>query len=569
MASFVAEVNSDFAPDIDKNESVFKDVWGQYENVIVQSLITSFGLDFIQDQHGGDVDTIHNVRQIGKDPKMHYKNAQNATDYAKRGAYDSRKYHQDSRYIAINRKMSESKKNGTLTDAYTGKKVARNAKMDLDHVISAKEIHDDPGRILAGTKGTDLANTKDNLKPTDRSINRSMQAKDKEEYLQTWAEKGPQRQARINELQAKSSLSDKERKELNKLEKQEEINPNKVRAEEQHARKAYDRQVALDYYTSSKFLTATVKGAGSLGAKMGLRQAAGLVLYEVWAAAKAELQALAPGKSLKDMLEAVANGIKKGFANAKEKYREILAKFGEGFLAGALSSLTTTICNIFFTTAKNVVKSIRQIYASVVQAGKVLLFNPDNLELGERIKTATVILATGASVLVGSAVGELIATTPIAATPIGPTVITFCSSLVSGLLSCTLLIFLDRSDFINKLIDKFYLGLQEVVADYKAAADAFEELAAELSQIDIASFRAETARYQQLALKIETAKSEAELNTILLAAYKTFDIKIPWKGDFDSFMGDRSNHLVFEWCLNVVLVASVVAILINRPYIRI
>lgn len=546
MASFVAEVNSDFAPDIDKNESVFKDVWEQYENVIVQSLITSFGLDFIQDQYGGDVDTIHNVRQIGKDPKMHYKNAQNATDYAKRGAYDSRKYHQDPRYIAINRKMSESKKNGTLTDAYTGKKVARNAKMDLDHVISAKEIHDDPGRILAGTKGTDLANTKDNLKPTDRSINRSMQAKDKEEYLQTWAEKGPQRQARINELQAKSSLSDKERKELNKLEKQEEINPAKVQAEEQHARKAYDRQVAFDYYTSSKFLTATVKGAGSLGAKMGLRQAAGLVLYEVWATAKAELQSLAPGKSLKDMLEAVANGIKKGFANAKEKYREILAKFGEGFLAGALSSLTTTICNIFFTTAKNVVKSIRQIYASVVQAGKVLLFNPDNLELGERIKTTTVILATGASVLVGSAVGELIATTPIAATPIGSTVITFCSSLVSGLLSCTLLIFLDRSDFINKLIDKFYLGLQGVVADYKAAADAFEELAAELSQIDIASFRAETARYQQLALKIEDAKSEAELNTILLAAYKTFDIKIPWKGDFDSFMGDRSNHLVFE-----------------------
>lgn len=546
MASFVAEVNSDFAPDIDKNESVFKDVWEQYENVIVQSLITSFGLDFIQDQHGGDVDTIHNVRQIGKDPKMHYKNAQNATDYAKRGTYDSRKYHQDPRYIAINRKMSESKKNGTLTDAYTGKKVARNAKMDLDHVISAKEIHDDPGRILAGTKGTDLANTKDNLKPTDRSINRSMQAKDKEEYLQTWAEKGPQRQARINELQAKSSLSDKERKELNKLEKQEEINPAKVRAEEQHARKAYDRQVAFDYYTSSKFLTATVKGAGSLGAKMGLRQAAGLVLYEVWATAKAELQSLAPGKSLKDMLEAVANGIKKGFANAKEKYREILSKFGEGFLAGALSSLTTTICNIFFTTAKNVVKSIRQIYASVVQAGKVLLFNPDNLELGERIKTATVILATGASVLVGSAVGELIATTPIAATPIGSTVITFCSSLVSGLLSCTLLIFLDRSDFINKLIDKFYLGLQGVVADYKAAADAFEELAAELSQIDIASFRAETARYQQLALKIEDAKSEAELNTILLAAYKTFDIKIPWKGDFDGFMGERSNHLVFE-----------------------
>ena len=58
----------------DRNEYV--SIFQQYEKVIIDSLITSFGLDFIiQDQHGGDVDTIHNVRQIGVDELMKYKNS--------------------------------------------------------------------------------------------------------------------------------------------------------------------------------------------------------------------------------------------------------------------------------------------------------------------------------------------------------------------------------------------------------------------------------------------------------------------------------------------------------------
>ena len=38
-----------------------------------------------------------------------------------------------------------------------------NGSVHLDHVVSAKEIHNDGGRILAGIEGVDLANTKTNL----------------------------------------------------------------------------------------------------------------------------------------------------------------------------------------------------------------------------------------------------------------------------------------------------------------------------------------------------------------------------------------------------------------------
>lgn len=545
MNSFVAELNSGFSSEPDEN--VFVSIWNEYERVIMQSLITSFGLDFLaHDQHGGDVDTIHNVRQIGRDSNMVYKNAQNKADYASRGEYNTYQYHQDPRYIAINKKVSDSKKNGTLKDAYTGRTVAQNANIDLDHVISAKEIHDDSGRVLSGLNGTDLANCDDNLKPTDRSINRSMQDKDMEDYLQKWEADRPQRQAKINELKLKGALSDKERKELSKLEKLEQIDPDKMRTENKKTRAAYEAKLAKAYYTSSKFLRDTAVVAGKRGAEMGMRQALGVVFVEIWMSSKEEIQALPPGKDLKDMFEAVAEGVKNGVENAKVKYREVLAKFGEGFLSGTLASLTTTICNIFFTTAKNLVKCIRQIYASVVEAGKILLFNPDDLMFGDRIKTATVILATGASVLIGTAIGELIQKTPIVAIPgVGPVVTAFCSSLVSGLISCTLLVFLDRSKFMNRVISALN-RIPSEVNNYKEIADALEILAAKLEKLDIAKFRAETEKYRNIAIKIGTAGSEQELNDLLHSAYRVFDIKIPWEDNFDIFMENKSNHLVFE-----------------------
>lgn len=545
MSEFMTEINNGMIPDPEEN--VFFSIWNEYERVIIKSLITSFGLDFlVKDQHGGDVDTIHNVRQVGKDSEMYYKNQNNQMDYENRGTYDSVAYHQDPRYKAINRKMSEDKKNGTLVDSYTGKKVARNAHYDLDHAVSANEIHNDAGRILAGLSGEELANCEENLKPTARSINRSMQDQDMEIYLKKWEEQRPTRQARIRELTCRNNLSDQERKELAKLNSLEEIDPDKMRAENKKARKAYEDKIAKEYYTSPKFFNDTMKAAGCRGAQMGMRQALGCVFVEIWMAAKAEIQAMPINCELKNILEAVGRGIKKGIEQAKQKYKEILSKFGEGFVSGALASLTTTLVNIFFTTAKNLVKSIRQIYASVVEAGKVLLFNPDNLMLGDRIKTSAVIIATGSSVLLGTAVGELIGKTPIAAIPgVGSFVVTFCSALVSGLFSCSLLIVLDRSKFINNVIN-FLNAIPTEVNNYKEIADAMQVYAAKLEKLDIEKFRNETEQYKSIAEQISKSETETELNNILLKAYKAFNIKIPWEGDFNSFMGNRSNHLVFE-----------------------
>lgn len=84
---------------IDTKKNALQSLFESYEKVIIESLIQSFGLDFlINDQHGGDVDTIHNVRMIGKDPQMNYKNSKNAQAKENNGPYDPNVYHKAPSY---------------------------------------------------------------------------------------------------------------------------------------------------------------------------------------------------------------------------------------------------------------------------------------------------------------------------------------------------------------------------------------------------------------------------------------------------------------------------------------
>ena len=75
-----------------------------------------------------------------------------------------------------------------------------------------------------------------------------------------------------------------------KLEKLEQIDPDKMRAENKRTRAAYETKLAKAYYTSPKFLKDTAVVAGSRGAEMGMRQAVGFVFVEIWMSSKEEIQ---------------------------------------------------------------------------------------------------------------------------------------------------------------------------------------------------------------------------------------------------------------------------------------
>lgn len=317
------------------------------------------------------------------------------------------------------------------------------------------------------------------------------------------------------------------------------------------AKKDYERQLTISYYTSPGFAKDVTKAAGKIGITMGIRQTLGFVFMEIWFAVKKEFQEIRQSAKMgcAAICEAIANGLKKGIESAKDKYKEMLAKFKEGFLAGALSSITTTICNIFFTTAKNIIRIIRQCWASLVQALKILFLNPDNLPLGERIRAVAKVLATGASVVVGTIVTDAVQKTPLGTMPvIGDIVSTFCGVFVTGIMSCTLLFFLDRNKLVNKLVNLLnnITTVDKTVKYFQDQAEYFERYAAELMQIDLDKFKKEIAEFRSISLQLEKAGSQEEINQILKNTYERLHIKLPWEGDFGAFMSDRNNRLVFE-----------------------
>lgn len=512
-----------------EDEDVRASLLQQYENVVVESLITSFGLDFlVQDRTGGDVDTIHNVRQIGKEPGLTYKDQTNARAYANRGEYDSTAYHHHEAYIAKNRDVSRTRKNGTLTDAYTGEKLGRKDHVDLDHILSAKEIHDDPGRVLAGLNGPDLANRDVNLKPTNSHTNRTKKADSMDKFLKR----------RGNEYTAAQKR--------------------RMLALDKKARAAYNHKLALNYYTSDRFLDATGAAALDVGSRMRARQVLGFIFAEIWFAVRDQLGGLEQGgraATMKERLEAVARGFKDGLAAAKAKYRQLISRFLDGAAAGALSSLCTTLMNIFFTTAKNVVRILRQVWSSLVQAFKVLFLNPDQLPFSEKLNAAAKIIATGASIVAGTLVGEALARTPLKTIPVlGDIVISFVSAMVSGILSCTLIYELDTGDLCRQLA-AFVQGMLHPleaydarIAYYHEALEKLEAYSAQLLQLDLERFKKETALVSRIARGIGSAGSLQELNRLLEADLEALQVKVEYGSheDLDAFMKDGKGTLRFS-----------------------
>ena len=457
MATYPSVSVKNYIPD--DNDNIMNDLFLQYRKVIVESIITSFGLDFlINDQHGGDVDTILNVRKIGDDSSMYYKNVKNEENYNNRGDYSKSKIDSDPKFIDFRDEQKKERLKGTLKDEYTGKTLKKDAEVDIDHTIATKTIHDDRGANLSGVDVNELANDKSNLAPTNSALNRSMQDKTADEYKAYMDEKKAHVQANIDELKSKSNMTEKDKQKLAKYENRkdeldEQFNDDtykNLKRKEAQAKKVYEAKINATYYTSSKFVTDTAKAAANVGARMGVRQVVGFIFTEIWFSVEDEFKKIKDDFDLGKLLNAIGIGVKKGFINAKEKYKELWDKLCSGTVAGIISSVTTTICNIFFTTSKNVVRVIRQSYASLVDAAKVLFLNPDQLVLGERIRAFAKILSTGASIVVGTLVSQGIENTPILGIPVvGDIIPEFCGSFVTGIMTCSLLFFFDRSEVIK------------------------------------------------------------------------------------------------------------------------
>lgn len=365
------------------------------------------------DRDGGNVDTIHNVRIKDEFGNLKYASEEMKRLYENRIPYnkdETNRYKKNKLFRITNKEYSAQKKEGNLDDSYTGIRLRRNADVDLDHTISKKEIHDDPGRILAGIDGPELANKESNLNPTDRSINRSKNQDSTEKFIKRIEQEEQKRINKIQELKNKESLTDKERKELHKLKRLQEINKEKMKKIDKRARKEYEAVLNKEYYLSKKFLGDVGKTSLKEGYKMGFQQVLGLFLRETITAIFDEIRdvcksGLIKGESFWKYLRIrVENVVHK----ISLKWKEALSQGASGMISGIFSNIVTVLINTVVTTAKNIVRLIRQGFFSIIKAVKILTNPPEGMSRNQIFHEAGKIIIAGLGVSIGILMEETI-----------------------------------------------------------------------------------------------------------------------------------------------------------------
>ncbi len=494
----------------DYKKERFDKLLEECKDTALKSIIGPFGLAKIlfEDKDGGNVDTVHNAR------KGIYATEKEKNNYENKGKYNSDEYHKDEKFIQHNKKISEAKKEGNLVDGYTNEKIEPTDKTDLDHIVSAKEIHDDAGRVLAGIDGKELANQEINLTPTKASINRSKKAKSMENFKKDIEKNKEYRESKIKELLNKENLSDSEKSELNKLKELDKVDTEEALKKAKKAKEKIDSDINKTYYTSKEFITNTAKTSVSDGLKMGVQQALGIVIYEVTKGMYVEIKDIYANGMDKDksVLKNIGERGKKVINRVVLKSGNIIKSFKDGSLSGFMSSLTTTILNTIITTGKNLVKIIREGFWGLLKAIKLILFTPKGMTKQQAIQEGLKIITASVFIGLGVLIEELLKTF-LLASPFAP-FSGVISSVVSGLLTGIL-----------TAITVYYIDIIFEELNMPNCLETFNELESNV-------------RLQSVLLD-----KMAELSTIYLGIQKTY-INIEKKNN--DLIRIQKNHIVYS-----------------------
>ncbi len=520
----------------------------ELHKTIVKSLVTSFGLDFLlfEDKKGGDVATIHNVRKHQQGDKDIYI-PDHIQHQLKNDPYGSAPYHTHLHYKEKGKEDKKQQQAGQLHDSYRVQTMGKNENRQLDHIISAKEIHNDAGRLLAGLDGVELANQGSNFQSTHAYINNLKSASSIDHFVDEVLPKTLEKkrvsiasnQDKLESMPTKTAqqrnekrkLEDRISKDKEHLEVLESIDTEQMKKMDKFARKKYDAQINHKYYASSKFFTDTACASAISGIKMGLRQALGLILAEVWFELKESLPLLYKENKSEFKLDEFLGKIKKLFSDiwsrVQNRFKNFLTEFKDGAIAGALSSVTTTVTNIFLTTQKTIGKLIREVWSSLVSAAKLLFFNPQKLEFGDLTKEVIRILLTGISVAMGVILNQHLAS--FMNFPFGTELAAFISAVVTGMMTLGISYFLDHSDVMQKVwsyLNRFKSNAKRTLEYFQKVNAELDRYLLELAEIEFNFNPQELACF---ADNLAATNSEYEKSLILSQEIEKRAIELPFE----------------------------------------
>ena len=351
-----------------------QELFDSCQQQVLSQIIGPFGLStaMFEDKKGGNVATVHNADQSIFPDEMHEKNYAIAND---RYSQEIRQKHWDKKSA----RKSRHKANNQALDA--GQEVLSDAtkrpmtKGDIhgDHVRSLKELHDDKSLHLrfSEEERKAIANNEKNMKFIEGKLNTSKGKK-------SWDE----------------CLSDPEFVKANNLSQEEIKNIKKIDKE------------ARDFIKSAKnkrLANELLSTGAREAAMMGVRQALGMLLTELVNQLFNEIKDLyrkgiASGQAL---LQELKSRAKKIIDALLKKLPNALNQVFEGGLSGFASNLITFLINTFITTAKNVVKIIREGLVSIFKAIRMILFPKKDANKQENLKAALKLITTAVFMSIG------------------------------------------------------------------------------------------------------------------------------------------------------------------------
>jgi hypothetical protein len=371
----ICELNGKF------DQEKFDALIASCRDAVLNTIVGPFGLSNVlfEDKDGGNVTTLHNARNnlfANDEDKNRFTAEYNRKNYEKN-------FPQKRKEIF--------NKNNEIIDAYTGKSLPKDGRTHIDHVVSAKEIHEtDENRLfLNQNEKYEITNNDSNLVTTYSSLNQSKGEK------------------KLKEWMSQENVKNEGKNNAERF----EVDVEKATKIDEQARSTIKK------YTTKKkikkYSTETLKTSTQEALRMGTQQALGILLYELVTNIFVEIKDIYYNgfsgsehdkeffNTLKERLFRVAN-------NVMEKWKDVVEAFGKGAISGFFSNLITVIINAFLSTKKRMVRIIREGFFSLLKAVEILVNPPSGLTVDQAAHEASKLIAAGLAISGGVMIEEFV-----------------------------------------------------------------------------------------------------------------------------------------------------------------
>lgn len=418
----------------------------------LQSLIGPFGLslDMLRAADGGVLPTVHNANKgiIPNDP-----NEEKLKDY--NSDYNRENYAPKSE---MNKARKERfKDESPLIDGYTKQTLERDGTSHIEHVVSAKETHDDDWMRLyvSPEKRKEFVNSEDNIIWTDSSLNESKKDRDLLEWMNKPSKRDP----------------DKTNAEYYGIDKEKA---------EQHHHRAHLAKNTVKYGNIAKEVAVQ---CGKTSVVIGIRKALGYILYEFSKEVFNETREVLHKRKQQaiNLKDEFTQRFKKIVTKIASKWKEIINQFVDGAIAGFLSEIIVFIINTFFTTMKRLVRIIKEGFMSLVRMIRFLCNPPKNM-LPEEIyqqclKMGMTILITSGGIMLEELIEKFLLS-QVWTAPMAGFLAPIITGLVTGLTLALVMYGIDKIDLFGAREKKIDQQMSQKIMDELWAIESdFETIA--------------------------------------------------------------------------------------------